>query len=144
MLTERCITTQTISKMDPKWTQNGPKMDPKWTQNGPKMDPKWTQNGPKMDPKWTQNGPKMDPKWTQNGPKMDTELDTHINAFGAWHTYKRGSPEFSLCFLWQERQWRRMCGKCQSHLHTCKEVWYWTVVIYWSRFRKEVVFYGRE
>ena len=28
--------------------------------------------------------------------------------------------------------------------NTCKEVWYWTMVIYWSRFRKEVVFYGRE
>ena len=103
MLIERCITTQT---MDPKWTQNGLKMDSKWTQNGPKMDPKWTQNGPKMDPKWTQNGPKMDPKWTQNGPKVDTELDTHINAFGAWHTYKRGSPFlcvlcvfFFFCFL---------------------------------------------
>ena len=89
--------TQNGLKMDSKWTQNGPKMDPKWTQNGPKMDPKWTQNGPKMDPKWTQNGPKMDPKWTQNGPKMDTELDTHINAFGAWHTYKRGSPRESIC-----------------------------------------------
>ena len=35
----------------------------------------------------------MDPKWTQNGPKMDPHGDTHINAFGAWHTYKRGSPE---------------------------------------------------
>ena len=34
-----------------------------------------------------------------------------------------------------------MCGKFQSRLHTFKEVWYWTVVIYWSRFRKEVVFY---
>ena len=42
------------------------------------------------------------------------------------------------------RQWRRMCGKCQRRLHTCKEVWYMTMVIYWSRFRKEVVFYGRE
>ena len=38
---------------------------------------------------------------------------------------------------------RRMCGKFQSRLHTCKEVWYWTVVISWSKFRKEVVFYGR-
>ena len=27
------------------------------------------------------------------------------------------------------------CGKFQSRLHTCKEVWCWTVVIYWSRFR---------
>ena len=82
--------------MDPRWTPNGPQMDPKWTQNGPKMDPKWTQNGPQMDPKWTPNGPqmdpKMDPKWTQNGPKMDTELDTHTNAFGAWHTHEQGSP----------------------------------------------------
>ena len=69
--------------------QNGPKMDPKWTQNGPKMDPK-------MDPKWTQNGPKMDPEWTQNGPKMDPHGDTHINAFGAWHTYKRGSPRIPV------------------------------------------------
>ena len=30
-----------------------------------------------------------------------------------------------------------MCGKCQSRLHICKEVWYWTVVIYWSRFQKK-------
>ena len=37
-----------------------------------------------------------------------------------------------------------MCGKCQSRLHICKEVWYWTMVIYWSRFQKEVVFYGEE
>ena len=37
-----------------------------------------------------------------------------------------------------------MCGKFHSRLHTCKVVWYWTVVIYWSRLRKEVVFYGRE
>ena len=28
-----------------------------------------------------------------------------------------------------------MCGKCQSRLHTFEEVWYWTMVIYWSRFR---------
>ena len=48
MLIERCITTQTISIMDPE-------MDPKLTQNGPEMDPKWTQNGPKMDPKWTRS-----------------------------------------------------------------------------------------
>ena len=26
-----------------------------------------------------------------------------------------------------------MWGKCQSRLHTCKEVWYWTLVVYWSR-----------
>ena len=32
-------------------------------------------------------------------------------------------------------KWRRMCGKWWSRLHTCKEVWYRTVVIYWSRFR---------
>ena len=25
---------------------------------------------------------------------------------------------------------RRMCGKCQSRLHTCKEFWYWTMVTY--------------
>ena len=47
------------------------------------------------------------------------------------------------------RQWRRMCGKFQSRkfqsrLHTCREVWYWTMVIYWSRFWKEVIFWGRE
>ena len=41
------------------------------------------------------------------------------------------------------KQNRRMCGKFQSRLHTCKEVWYLTLVIYWSRFRKEVVFYER-
>ena len=47
-------------------------------------------------------------------------------------------------FLWQERQWRRMFGKCRGRLYTCEEVWYRTMVIYWSRFREEVVFYGRE
>ena len=31
-----------------------------------------------------------------------------------------------------------MCGKCQSRLHICKEVWYWTVGIYWSRFLGEI------
>ena len=100
-------------KMEPKWSQNGPKMDPKWTRNGPEMDPKWTRNGPEMDPKWTQNGPKMDPKWTQNGPKMDTELDTHINAFGAWHTYKRGSPQH-----FQLKSWlvQFFLYKIQNHL----------------------------
>ena len=29
---------------------------------------------------------------------------------------------------------RRMFGKCQSRQSTCKEIWYWTMVIYWSRF----------
>ena len=47
-------------------------------------------------------------------------------------------------FLGNERQWKRMLGKCQSRHHTCKEIRYWTVVIYWSRFWKEVVFYGRK
>ena len=37
-----------------------------------------------------------------------------------------------------------MFGKCQSRQSICEEVWYRTMVIYWSRFRKEVVFYGRE
>ena len=27
-----------------------------------------------------------------------------------------------------------MFGKCQSRQSTCKEIWYWTMVIYWSRF----------
>ena len=35
-------------------------------------------------------------------------------------------------------------ANAKAVLHTCKEVWYWTMVIYWSRFRKEVVFYGGE
>ena len=47
-------------------------------------------------------------------------------------------------FLWNERQWKRMCGKCESRIFIRKEVWYRTVVIHWSRFRTEVVFYGRE
>ena len=29
-------------------------------------------------------------------------------------------------FLWNKRQYNRMSGKCQSRLHSCKEVWYWT------------------
>ena len=37
-----------------------------------------------------------------------------------------------------------MCGKCQSRHHICKEIWYWTMVIHWSWFRKEVVFYEKE
>ena len=39
--------------------------------------------------------------------------------------------------------WKCFCGKCQSRLHICKEVWYWTKVIYWPRFWKEVVFWWR-
>ena len=35
-------------------------------------------------------------------------------------------------------------ANAKSRLHTFKEVWYWSMVIHWSRFRKEVVFYGRE
>ena len=31
-------------------------------------------------------------------------------------------------FLWNERQWRRMLGKCRSRQSTCKEVWCWTMV----------------
>ena len=94
LITDSCSNTDWTLKVSRCITQTTSKMDPKWS----KMDPKWTQNGPKMDPKWTQNGPKMDPKWTQNGPEMDTELDTHINAFEAWHTYKRGSPSISSVF----------------------------------------------
>ena len=37
-----------------------------------------------------------------------------------------------------------MFGKCLGRLHICKEVWFWTMVIYWSRFRKEMVINGRE
>ena len=29
---------------------------------------------------------------------------------------------------------KRMFGKCQSRQSTCKAIWYWTMVIYWSRF----------
>ena len=46
--------------------------------------------------------------------------------------------------LWNERQWKRMLGKCWSRLYICKEVWYWTVVTFWSRCREEMAFYGRE
>ena len=35
-------------------------------------------------------------------------------------------------------------GKCEGRMLICEEVWYRTMVIHWSRFRKEVVFYGRE
>ena len=39
--------------------------------------------------------------------------------------------------------------ECLAHAkvvsqHICKEASYWTVVVYWSRFWKEMVFYGRE
>ena len=37
-----------------------------------------------------------------------------------------------------------MFGKCTSRLHICREVWYRTMVIYSSRFREEVLFYGTE
>ena len=33
--------------------------------------------------------------------------------------------------------------ECLANAEVVK-VWYWTMAIYWSRFRKEVVFYGRE
>ena len=39
-----------------------------------------------------------------------------------------------------QRQERRMFDKCQSRQSICKEIWYWTMVIYWTRFWKEVVF----
>ena len=29
---------------------------------------------------------------------------------------------------------KRMFGKCQSRQSTCKAIWYWTMVIYWSMF----------
>ena len=45
-------------------------------------------------------------------------------------------------FLWNERQ-RRMSGTRSSCIFICK-VWYKTMVIHWSRFRKEVVFYERK
>ena len=34
--------------------------------------------------------------------------------------------------------------ECLANAEVVKEVWYRTMVIHWSRFRKEVVFYGRE
>ena len=42
-----------------------------------------------------------------------------------------------------KKDMKKMCGQCQSRLHTCKEVWYGTMVISWSRFREEMVFHGR-
>ena len=38
---------------------------------------------------------------------------------------------------------RECLANAKSRLYICKEVWYRTMVIHWSRFRKEVVFYGR-
>ena len=34
----------------------------------------------------------------------------------------------------RKRQQRRMFGKCRSGQSTCKKIWYWTMVLYWSRF----------
>ena len=33
----------------------------------------------------------------------------------------------------------RMFGNCKGRLYLCEEVWYRTMVIYWSRFRKGMV-----
>ena len=37
-----------------------------------------------------------------------------------------------------------MFGKCRSRQSTCEKIWCWTMVIYWTRFWKEVVFWRRE
>ena len=70
-----------------------------------------------------------------------------------WADYEKhqriSQEESYLCvdvqrhFLWITRQWRRMCGQCQIRIFVCKEVWYWTMIIHWSSFRKEVVFLWR-
>ena len=46
-------------------------------------------------------------------------------------------------FLLNKRQWTRMFGKRSTRILVCKTIWYKTMVIHWSRFRKEVVFYER-
>ena len=67
-----------------------------------------------------------------------------------WATWdkhqKLSQEEFYFVFvlwhlLWQKRQQRWMLGKCQSCESTCEKIWYWTMVIYWTRFWKEVVIF---
>ena len=40
----------------------------------------------------------------------------------------------------KKRQQRWMFCKCWSRQSTCEKIWCWTMVIYWTRFWKEVVF----
>ena len=62
---------------------------------------------------------------------------------------KLSQEEFSLCrcstiFLVTVKAMKKNVWQMSKSSPYCKEVWYWTVVIYWSRFRKEVVLNGRE
>ena len=41
----------------------------------------------------------------------------------------------------RKKQQRWMFGKCHSRESTCKEMWYWAMVICWTRFWKEMVFF---
>ena len=44
-------------------------------------------------------------------------------------------------FLWQERQLKRMCGKCQTRISVRKKIWKRTMVIYWFWFWEKMVLY---
>ena len=46
--------------------------------------------------------------------------------------------------LWQKRQQRWMFGKCRSRQSTFEKIRYWTMVIHWTRFWKEVVFFREQ
>ena len=50
----------------------------------------------------------------------------------------------STTFLVTRKTMKKNVWQMLKSLHTCKEVWHRTMVVYWSRFRKELVFYGRE
>ena len=46
-------------------------------------------------------------------------------------------------FLWNKRQWTRKSVKRSTRIFVCKKIWSRTMVIHWSWFRKEEVFYER-
>ena len=46
--------------------------------------------------------------------------------------------------LWQKRQQRWMFKKCRICEGICEKIWYWAMVIYWTRFWKEVVFFREQ
>ena len=53
----------------------------------------------------------------------------------------------TLCerhFLWNKKQWTKMSNTRSNRICVCKEVWNKTMVIHWSRFRKEVIFCGED
>ena len=53
-------------------------MDPGWT----RMDPRWTLDGPRMDPRWTPDGARMDPEPNPNHAQI--HKINQIEGFEPW------------------------------------------------------------